>query len=371
MKLNVMNTKRRKTKGRIYVCHTYYHVYVSFLKELSLPKEEQGTATLVLSKLSTNFEKLKERVAEVGLFAEIYEYDEKRQDAYPELAKYKVEGGNIVTNMIRRIIMTKKFGRLCEQDVPVNFEEYRDIYVYCDIDPIGYYLNWKRIPYHAMEDGLNCLKHFNYARYDNRGFFPLKAFMSSKLNLIFVQDGYGKYCIDMEVNDISVIQHPCPKYVEVSRQALVDRLTAQDKEMILKAFVRDLDTIKGQIEEGIGQDKIMILTEPLCDLETRERLFRDLATEYEKEGQVYIKPHPRDLLDYHTLFADYPQFDGTVPMEMLNFFEGFRVKKIVSVFTELDEIRFADEMIRLGPDFMDKYEPHEMHNQSEVIGARG
>ena len=73
---------KQKSKGRIYVCHTYYHVYVSILKELSLPKEEQGTATLVLSKLSTNFEKLHERVAKSGMFAEIYEYDEKRYLQY-------------------------------------------------------------------------------------------------------------------------------------------------------------------------------------------------------------------------------------------------------------------------------------------------
>jgi len=182
-----------------------------------------------------------------------------------------------------------------------------------------------------------------------------------------VQDGYGKYCIDMEVNDLSVIQHPYSKYVEVKRQELVDRLTPEEKDLILRVFVRDLDTLKRQIRESLGQDKIMILTEPLCDLKTRERLFRDLITEYEKEGHIYIKPHPRDELDYKTLFAEYPQIDGTVPMEMLNFFDGFRVKKIVSVFTELDEIKFADEMIRLGPDFMDKYEPHEMHNQTEVI----
>jgi len=67
---------KHKTKSRIYVCHTYYHVYVSFLKELNLPKHEQGTATLVLSKLSTNFEQLKDRVAKAGIFKEIYEYEE-------------------------------------------------------------------------------------------------------------------------------------------------------------------------------------------------------------------------------------------------------------------------------------------------------
>lgn len=358
---------KRRTKGSIYVCHTYYHVYISFLKELNKPKEERGKATLVLSKMSTDFEKLKERVEKVGLFTEVVEYDEKRQSAYPELDKYRVEGGNIVINMIRRIIMTKKFGKLCEQDIPVDFRQYRDVYVFCDIDPIGYYLNWKHISYHAVEDGLNTLQFCDEARYDNRGFFKLKAFLSSKLNLIFVQNGYGKYCIDMEVNDISVIKHPCPNYVEVNRQALVDNLSEEDKEMILKAFVRDFETINRQIQESVGKDKILILTEPLCDLETRERIFRDIIAEFEKEGEIYLKPHPRDELDYRVLFAEYPQFDPAVPMELFNFFPDFGVKKVVSVFTEISAIQFAEESVQLGPKFMDQYEDPAIHSYEDAI----
>lgn len=55
-------------KDRIYVCHTYYHVYVSFLKELNLPREKRGQATLVLSRMSIDFEQLKDRVEATGLF---------------------------------------------------------------------------------------------------------------------------------------------------------------------------------------------------------------------------------------------------------------------------------------------------------------
>lgn len=47
---------------------------------------------------------------------------------------------------------------------------------------------------------------------------------------------------------------------------------------------------------------------------------------YEKEGTIFLKPHPRDLLDYQKLFAEYPQFDASMPMEMLNFFPNLRFK---------------------------------------------
>ena len=56
------------------MCHTYYHVYVTFLKELKLFREEGGSgagvgkADLVLSKLSNDFEDLKSRVESTGLF---------------------------------------------------------------------------------------------------------------------------------------------------------------------------------------------------------------------------------------------------------------------------------------------------------------
>ena len=355
-------------KDRIYVCHTYYHVYVTFLKELNLPAAERGKATLVLSRMSIDFELLKDRVDSTGLFESVYEFDEKREDFFPELAKYRQDKGNIVFNMLSRIRFTKRLAKLNEPYVPVDFGEYRDIYVFCDSDPIGYYLNWKHIRYHAVEDGLNCLVHFDAARYDNRGHFALKAFLSRKLNLIFVQNGYGKYCIDMEVNDIASIPYPCPQYIELPRQTLADGVKESDKDIILKAFIRDKETLEEQIRKaGEKTDKILILTEPLCTLDVREKIFRDLVTEYEKEGTVFFKPHPRDVLDYRKLFPEYPQFDATVPMEILNFFPGLRFKKVISVMTEIKAIRFADECVRLGADFMDRYEAPEIHRQNAMI----
>lgn len=378
------DTKRSLRKERIYVCHTYYHAYVTFLKELKLRAEQIAAsaasgeenagenwkpgATLVLSKMSNNFENLKARMESTGLFEEVIEFDEKNETFFPELAEYRKDTGNFLGNLRNRIRFTKRYARLQEPYIPVDFGEYGDVYVYCDSDPIGYYLNQKKIYYHALEDGLNCLKNYDAARYDNRGHFKLKVFMSKALNLIFVQNGYGKYCRDMEVNDISVIAKPCPYYIEQPRSALVERLTEEDKDLILQAFIRDKESLERQIEESnkLG-DKILILTDPLCTLDIREQIFKDIIAMYEGEGTIFIKPHPRDYLDYRTLFAKYPQFDATVPMEMLNFFPGLRFKKVVGVLTEMKAIQFADEIIRLGEDFMDKYEEPSVHRYNEMI----
>ncbi len=360
---------QRSGKARIYVCHTYYHVYVTFLKELKRRSVgEAEKADLVLSKMSNNFEDLKTRVESTGLFGEVIEFDEKREDFFPELAEYRKDTGSFVGNLRNRIRFTRRYAGLEAAYVPVDFRGYRDVYVYCDSDPIGYYLNQNRIPYHALEDGLNCLKNYDAARYDNRGHFRLKAFLSMYLNLIFIQNGYGKYCLDMEVNDISVIPYPCKKYVQQSRQELADRLTAGDKDLLLRAFVRDKEELERQIADSsrVG-DKILILTDPLCTLDVREKIFRDIIGRYESEGTVFLKPHPRDELDYRKLFPEIPQFDAALPMEILNFFPGLHFKKAVAVLTEIKAIRFADEAVRLGEDFMDAYEDPMIHRYNEQI----
>lgn len=353
---------------RIYVCHTFYHVYVSMMKEMAIPKEQRGTAVMCLSKMSNDFKGLPDRLKKTGFFTDVIEFDERRDTDFPELTALREESGNVVKNLLTRIKYTKRYAQIEEEFIPVNFKEYKDIYVFCDSDPIGFYLNKNHIKYHAVEDGLNCIVNYDQARYMNRGHFKLKAFMSKKLNLIFVCNGYGKYCIDMEVNDIAAIEHPCKYYKEVPRRELYNRLTTEDKEILLAVFVSDIDKLKKQIEEGNKYEKkILILTDPLCTLDIRERIFADLIEEYGKEGQVFLKIHPRDELSYDKIFSNVPQFEGQIPMEMLNFFPELHFDKCIGVLTELKAIDFADECVRLGPDFMDKYEAPEIHRQNEAI----
>ena len=357
-------------KGNIYVCHTFYHVFVSFLKELNLPKEEQGQATLVLSSISNDFENLADRVRAGKTFVNAYEFDEKKDEFFPELDKWKKDRGNVISNMYARIVYTRKLAKLQKPYIPVDFRKYKNIYVFCDHDPIGIYLNQNKIRYHALEDGLNYLKPYIPAKFDNRGHFGLKKFFSMKLNLIFIRDGYSKYCQDMEVNDLSVVDDNFYKYKEVSRKELVDHLDADGREEIIRTFIKDYERLKEAIgHKESGRKSIIILTEPLCTFDVRERIFRDLIDRYSKEGQVFIKPHPRDDLSYKTIFPEVTVFERSIPMEVFNFLDEAKFDKAVSVYTPLDFALFAKEKESLGNDFMDHYEDPSVHRKRELMEA--
>ncbi len=355
-------------KDRIYVCHTYYHVYVACLKELNLAPEKRGKASLVMSTMSNDFGGLKERAAVCGLFEAVYMFDEKEDVNFPEIMRYHVDRGNLFLNLLARIRYTKLLGKVQEPYVPVNFKEYKDIYVFCDSDPIGYYLSYKKIHYHAVEDGLDCISTYDTARYDNRGHFKLKAFLASK-NIIFIQNGWGKYCLDMEVNNISILPYPCPKYIEKPRQELTERLTKEDQALLVELFIANIGEIREKL--SAGKNQVLLLTEPLCDLDVRERIFRDCINLYGQMGEaktsILIKPHPRDLLDYETLFPEHIVLDRKFPMEVLNYIEGLTFQRVISVFTVVHSIRFAQEIIYLGEDFMDQYEDPKLHRQNDEI----
>lgn len=355
-------------KDRIYVCHTYYHVYVACLKELNLERSKRGNATLVLSTMSNDFGDLKERAEVCGLFEAVYMFEEKADVNFPEIMKYHIDRGNLFLNLLTRIRYTKLLGKAQQPYVPVDFKEYGDVYVFCDSDPIGYYLSWRRIPYHALEDGLDCISTYDTARYDNRGHFKLKAYLAS-LNLIFIQNGWAKYCLDMEVNDISVLPYPCPKYIEKSRKELTENLTWEDKALLVKLFIANIEEIKAKL--SAGKNKILILTEPLCELEVREQIFRDCIEQYGQiagtESVILIKPHPRDVLDYEAIFPEHIILDKKFPMEILNYIEGLTFRRVISVFTVVHAIHFAEEIVYLGEDFMDHYEDPKLHRQNEQI----
>ncbi len=357
--------RQRKT-GRIYICHTYYHAYIAVVKELVKRHEDYDNADIILSTMSNDFGNLKERLEASRVFDHVYMYDEKEDVSSEEVMHYHRDKGNIILNLLQRIKYTKLLGKLQEEYIPVDLTKYADVYVFCDSDPIGYYLNYKKIYYHAIEDGLNSGLLDDQARNANKGAWPLKKAMAA-MGLIFIESGYSKYCIDYEVNDISVNHKPPKNIIQDSRKGLNDKLTRLDHKILVDIFLENAADVVTKLLGG--ENQVMILTEPLCDLETRKKLFGDIVDEYRANNRVIIKPHPRDVLDYEKAFPDVVVIREKFPMEVLGDIEGFKVDKVISVITQMDNVYFAKEIVYLGLDFLDKYEDPKIHRK--VGGVSG
>ena len=191
----------------------------------------------------------------------------------------------------------------------------------------------------------------------------------ASLGLIFIESGYSRYCIDYEVNDISVNHKPPKNTVEVPRKELYDRLTPSDHKILVDIFLENKDRVTGKLL-GDGSDnrpQVMILTEPLCELDVRQKLFGDIVDEYKNDNRVIIKPHTRDILDYEKAFPGVIVIRDKFPMEVLSDIEGFKVDKVVSVITQMENAFYAKEIVYLGLDFLDKYEDPAIHRKTENL----
>jgi len=355
-------------KDRIYICHTFYHVYIAVIKELNLSGDDRGNASIILSTMSNDFGSLDVRLKKSGLFEDVWMFDEKEDVSLPEVMRYHNDRGNIVLNLLQRIRYSKALGKAQEEYVPTDLKQYKDIYVFCDSDPIGFYLNYKKIYYHAVEDGLDTLVYCDNARISNMGHFGIKAFMA-RLGLIFIENGYSKYCLDMEVNDIKRLKYQMSFYKEVPRDQLIAGVSETDRYFLTDIFMENPGQLLAQVAQiSTEKRKVLILSDPVCDLDTRKRIMRDIISRYCQGATVFIKPHPRDVLDYESEeFSDCIVLKGRFPMEMMNYFPELHMSLAISIFTPVDSIEFADEKVLLGADFMDKYEDPAKHRENEQI----
>ncbi len=351
---------------RAYICHTFYHAYIAIMKEMNRGRDHYGEATLILSTMSNDFRGMKERTENSGIFKDVYYFDEKRDDTMPEVMALHRDKGNIVSNMLQRIRYTRLLGKMQEEAVPVDLRSYKDVYVFCDADPIGYYLNYKKIHYHALEDGMNTGKLCNEALISNQGAWGIKKFMAAA-GFIHIENGYSRYCIDYEVNDISANYRPPKNMIECPFMSMWEKLGPDEHKLMADIFITDIDELRKELTSDGTRPRIMVLTEPLCDVETRARLFGDLIGRYYNDHHVIVKPHPRDEVDYSREFPDLTVIKGRFPMEVLNDIAELKVEKLVSVITQVDNIRFADEIEYLGPGFLDAYEAPEIHWQMEIF----
>lgn len=334
-----------RSKPILFFCHTPYHVLITLSKAML---SEKQIAIMLYSKMP-NVQEVYDHLKKSDIFSKVYLSDFKDDEMEQKYYKYAQK---------KYFVRWKRKQEIIEREHNLEIIKQYYVQMYNDFCLLGYYLNVIRQPYDVLEDGLNV--------YEKDGFIDrrcLKTYKDIAYNYIrrTVIMGYAGSAMArrLEVNDKSIIYMPYSvQILEQPRKELIQRLSEENKKSILEIF--GLNTVVEQLQECKGK-KNLILTQPLVEdyvVDSAEQqiwLYKEIIKNL--EGNVFIKLHPRDKVDYSKIVNEHCHLfvRSDFPIEIINFttieFEEcvtlcsssvsglYNIKHSKSLFTEYGEIR--------------------------------
>ena len=338
-----MNMKRicenkKQRSDVLYICSTYYHVLITVLKTF----QTKESVDIVITHYIPDNENLFQRIKKSHLFQNEY--------LIGEIKEY------VPKNSIDKFLnLHRKNRELIEQQLDVPILDYKEINIFHDDTWIAHYLQDTKTPYHLLEDSLDCFRFI-----DQSCFFymanqhAVKQLMKKFLHYGYQYCGNSPYTISVEVNNKENLKISNKKIKVVCREQLFTNLQERQIEIINQIFNA------GNIEQLVDYS-ILILTQPfyqdgLVDSEQKQIiLYKQITKEFGKKGMtIYIKPHPRDMLDYKKFFLDAVILDKNMPVEILNInkkMESFQSVITVSS-TAINNLCFTEKRIVLGNSYL-------------------
>ncbi|MBO6165855.1 MAG: glycosyltransferase [Eubacterium sp.] len=351
-------------KYEMFACSSYYQVLVTLM--IAMTKGLRVDIVLEKHGLETA-EVLAERLMECLPDVVGYAYvmpDSPLVDPYIQRETAADENlSALLVHHVDRVIRQKKFF-------------YDKINVFWDLGYFGTYLNIKGIKYRLHEDSLNSYQHIRENRPNYAYIFNEEELKAHKGVVPF---GYSEFAEEVEVNEAEGIQVELGEKLVVNPRAeLMKALTDEDKKHIFDVFLP-----KDFKAERVS---LLILTDPLAvtgrlpDEETQIRLYRDIIEKYGQTSNVvsgtdsdgtekaasgdgaaigtgvFIKAHPRDSVDYKSVFPEATVIEKTIPMEVMNFDKNFHADKAITVSSSaIYGLEQVDEKIYLGSEILDNY----------------
>ena len=294
---------------KIYICTTYYHVLITLAKSL-LDKEETD---IVLCDDIIGAENLCDKLNEYNIFKKVYFV---RQSIIPEL---------VSKNFLKNLFYLHKFNyAMAQKHINIDFNKYSDIYIFHDDTKIGHYLNDAGYYYHLIEDSLNFYQKILRTPFSYAVISDWKYYLKRILNYKYLPLGNSKYVLDVEVNENKNLKIKRKNIIEVNRN---DLLHVNNKTLILT--------------EPLYEDNILQSEQEQIDF------YKVIAEDFKRKNfNVYIKPHPRDCIDYSLCISDINIINKEFPIEIFNYIEDLSFSIIVSKSSScMDALNFAEVKI--------------------------
>lgn len=322
----------KKEDKSIYICTTYYHAYITCVKVLV----QAIKCDIAIADYINDYETLSWRIKRSGIFDNVF--------IITQVEEYQEKGfWDFLFNY------HKKNVELVNKQLCIDFREYQEIFIFHDNTWIARYLKSSRIHYNLIEDGLDSYKiikntDLEYMVRKKEPTYLLRMLLNH--GHFFLTD--CKYIKSFEVNDLNNLQiRKDKRFVVVPRQALVRKLSDENKKLLIGIFLR------GELPNlSKGKKTLLLLTRPFplsgwfMSATEHKDYYINTINEYQALGyNVFLKPHPRDAVSYNNL-KDVLVFDKNMPIEILNFIEGIKFDLAIGYnTTALDHLTFAKEKL--------------------------
>ena len=335
--------KERKYKSStIYICTTYYHLYIALAKILT----SEEISDIALTHYIPDHEHVLSNLKKNTLISNVYDI--------PYIEEYKPK------NRLDRILNFHKMNKISiEQQLPFDITVYGEIYIFHDDTCFAHYLKEKKISYYLSEDALDSFKiidqtKFSYMIQDRDS---IKYFIRKILNYGYFYFSESPCVISIEVNDTNGIKIPRNRVIMHSRSELFAKLTKKNY-----AYIQSIFNGKNIRYSLAGNLKVLIVTQPLFidgmvnSMEQQIKIYNKVIKEFQdKKYTVYLKPHPRDDCQYSKCLEQKNIFNKNIPLEILGIDEKFKFDIAISInSTALHSTQIARNIVLLGLEYIDK-----------------
>ncbi len=302
---------------KLYVVSTYYHALISCVKQLLSSDKSDIICTSYIPDGKT----LSEKIKKSGIFDKTYYIDKIKEYNSPNKLDYI-------------FFYHKKNAETIERQFKVDLSIYSEINIFHDNTWFAHYLKDKKIDYRLIEDALDSFKNISKSNFafmlnGSRIKYAIKSFF----RIGYVYCGCDKHTVEVEVNDkkeLEIVLFAKDKIVEIPRKTMFNLLSSEQIAILRNIFLKEI-TLSGL------DNAVLILTRPYTVDKTmqteREQLdyYRNIIhNNLDNDELIYIKPHPRDEINYFDAFPEAIILDKNMPVEILFIGEENLFKKVIS-----------------------------------------
>jgi hypothetical protein len=337
--------------NQVYVCGTYFHVYISILKIISAG-DEKVKKLIVINDRTPGIERIFKPLIENGFFDFVVPVP------FVEINK-KINKSKFFARVINRNKNVIEFVE-ANSDISAydSFIKSAEINLFSNLglSPAYFILRYKNNFIRMLEDGegnyISRIGHF-------------QAFKRKYLLNTVIGEGLDNVIREIEVQfPEKLSKRLLKKGKKLELKKMEQSLSAENLDKILSIFMGGVNV------QVSGKKKLLLITQPLSEdshmTEIQKlKLYNEILKPYATEYDLFVKAHPRELTDYEgKLNYGFTMIPRGFPLEMFDLLKGIHFEIGITVSSSsLSNIKCVDKKILLGRTYFKQPLPADWHTK--------